>query len=269
MTRITRPLKVMCMLSIALALLACLSACQDIIELEVQDADAAIVITGEITNRHQAHDIRVYRTVPVSSEGTSMDPVSAAQVEVTDQTKRSYPFYEVEPGLYRSNQFRGVIGRTYHLQVQVDGEVFEAVSTMSPTVMVDSIGTGTNDFIGDDGMFITLKFRDPEGEPNYYRYTIAVNDSLPRFVSVFDDKFNDGLSVTHELINWDQPLKKGDRVLIQRQHIDEQVFRYWRAISSTNPGAAAPANPPSNISNGALGFFSAQSINEYIVHVPE
>lgn len=252
-----------------IALWGCFIACEDIIELELNDADAAIVIVGEISNQHQFHDIRIHRTVPVSAEGSTFDPVSAASVQVTDQAGRANTFHEVEPGLYRSDRFRGVIGRTYHLHAEIEGQLYEASSTMPRTVMVDSIGTGTNDFIGSDHVFVTLKFRDPAGEPNFYRYTIAVNDSLPRYVNVYDDKFNDGLTVAHELITLDLSLNPGDRVLVQRQHIDENVFRYWRAISSANPGAAAPANPPSNISNGALGYFSAQSINEFIVHVPE
>ena len=38
------------------------------------------------------------------------------------------------------------------------------------------------------------------------------------------------------------------------------MYDFWNAVQATNPGTAAPANPPSNISNGALGYFSAYSM---------
>jgi len=45
--------------------------------------------------------------------------------------------------------------------------------------------------------------------------------------------------------------------------IDKDVFKYWNELQSINPGSAAPANPTSNISNGALGYFSVSSARTY------
>jgi len=36
---------------------------------------------------------------------------------------------------------------------------------------------------------------------------------------------------------------------------------------STNPGSASPGNPTSNISNGALGYFSVSSARDYTVDI--
>jgi hypothetical protein len=47
--------------------------------------------------------------------------------------------------------------------------------------------------------------------------------------------------------------------------IDENAFLYFttfRDMANTNPGSPAPANPISNFSNGALGYFSAWSFEE-------
>lgn len=242
-------------------------ACEDLIKLELNEAPPAIVIIGEVTNQESVHEVRVHRTVPVSSFSPS-DPVSNADVFITDSLGRKFVFSEVEPGLYRSQAFRGRIGMQYLLHVQVEGIVYEAASQMLPQVPVDSIGTATSNFPGNDNIYITMKFIDPLGEPNFYRYIMSINDSPYIYMSVFDDKFNDGRMVTHELIKFDVELKKEDRVRVRRQYINEEVFSFWQAVSSANPGASSPANPPSNFSNGALGYFSAHSFNEYNIYVP-
>ncbi|WP_374459435.1 hypothetical protein [Chryseobacterium taeanense] len=50
------------------------------------------------------------------------------------------------------------------------------------------------------------------------------------------------------------------------QCIDESVYTFYSAlleISDTGTGGGiTPANPPSNISNGALGYFSAHTVRK-------
>ena len=47
---------------------------------------------------------------------------------------------------------------------------------------------------------------------------------------------------------------------IEIDHIDEKVYNYWFSLSqNVNDATAAPANPVTNLSNGALGYFSAFS----------
>lgn len=247
-------------------LLLPLVSCEDLIQIDVNDAEANLVIVAEISNQEAHHEVYIHRTLPLSSTG--QDPVSGASVQVTDSTGRRFVYAEVEPGVYRSRLFRGRIGMTYQLNVEVDDVPFEAFSTMPAAVPVDSIGTAISSFMGEDRMFITLKFNDPPGQANYYGYKMSVNDGAFRFHNVYDDRFNDGRAVTHELFDLDLELQSGDKVRIQRRNIEQATYLYWRSVASANPAASAPANPPGNISNGALGYFSAHSINEYDVYVP-
>jgi hypothetical protein len=49
---------------------------------------------------------------------------------------------------------------------------------------------------------------------------------------------------------------------VQLISLDSAVYEYYKTFTelvNTNPGSAAPANPNSNLSNGALGYFSAWS----------
>ncbi len=245
-----------------------LMGCEDLITLDVQEVSPQFVIVGEINNRESRHEVTIHRTVPLSSSN-AMAPVSGATVRVLDGLGRFYEYNEVEPGLYRSRLFRGQTGMEYKLEIAVEGTDFQATSNMPEIVLIDSLGTSSGNFMGEENKFVTLKFYDPPNKSNYYRYTLRVNEGAPRFMSVFDDKYNDGKFVTHELINFDMKLQPNDYVRVQRQHIDQATFLYWRSVSSSNPTASAPANPPSNISNGALGYFSAYSLLEYEMTIPQ
>lgn len=247
---------------------ALLSGCEDLIELDLHDAGPQLVIVGEITNRQRTHTVTIHQTVPVSS-GRLADPVSGATVRVTDENGRVFHFAETEPGVYISGVFRGVIGRTYTLETIVSGVHYTAQSTMPEIVNIDSIGTSSSRIFGEESMYITLKFNDPPRVANYYRYLTSVNGGPFQFNSIFNDTFNDGLHVSHELRNFGVDLEIGDEVKIQRQHIDAATYLYWRSIASSNPASAAPANPPSNINHGALGYFSAYAVNEYEVVIPD
>lgn len=247
-------------------LLLSLISCEDLIQLEVNDAEANLVIVAEINNQETQHEVRIHRTLSLSSRG--QDPVSGASVLVTDSAGRQFEYSEVEPGLYRSRTFRGRIGMTYHLSVDVENDRFEAFSTMPWQVPVDSIGTAISSFMGEERIFITLKFNDPPAQANFYEYKMSVNDGPMRFHNVYDDRFNDGRAVTHELFDMELELQSGDKVRVQRRNIEQATYLYWRSVASANPAASSPANPPSNISNGALGYFSVYSINEYEVYVP-
>jgi hypothetical protein len=51
-------------------------------------------------------------------------------------------------------------------------------------------------------------------------------------------------------------------VRILRQCIDVGAYNYWNSFQMINPGSASPANPISNLSNNALGYFSV-SVGKY------
>jgi len=53
-------------------------------------------------------------------------------------------------------------------------------------------------------------------------------------------------------------------VNIELHSIDPGVYKYWYSLDQGADGgsSASPANPVSNISGGALGYFSAQAVRE-------
>ncbi|SEK64553.1 DUF4249 domain-containing protein [Parapedobacter koreensis] len=237
------------------------SSCEDVIDINLNDANPQLVIIGEVSNQTNRQQVTIGRTVAFGSDNP-FDPVSGADVEVLTGSGQVFHFDEQEPGIYVADHFRGRENEWYELHVRVDGVLFTAVSTMPPLVIADSIGTSIRNLFGEEEKLITLKFQDPPFMPNYYRYLWSVNGAPFEMVHLAQDKFNDGKYVSEDLIDFDIELVTGDSVMVQMQCIDKATFDFWNAVESTNPGSAAPANPPAAFGIGALGYFSACAMSE-------
>ncbi|HKZ66576.1 MAG TPA: hypothetical protein VJ111_09490, partial [Chitinophagaceae bacterium] len=69
----------------------------------------------------------------------------------------------------------------------------------------------------------------------------------------------------------DEDIKSGDTVKLDMLCIDPAVYKYWYSVNQSATGnsqSASPANPVSNISGGALGYFSAHTIQTKTLLVP-
>ncbi len=237
------------------------TSCEELIDLDLDDAPPVVVIEGGISNLDNQHFVHIHYSVPFSSEGNA-DPISGASVVLYERRGGSRvdeagSYREVAPGIYRLGAFRPTPGRSYTLKVDYDNESYEATSFLNPPIAIDSIGTVENSVFSGDEKSVAVLFQDPPGEANYYRYLMRLNGEILTTIRVFDDRFNDGKLVQRTLFDFDNEFLRGDSVWIEQQSIDESVYRYLNDIRSNNPGTAAPANPRSNFSNGALGYFSA------------
>lgn len=254
-------------------------ACEDVIDIKLKDNEPKIVIEGTIDNTFHG-EVRISRTVsfdqpyPASDPSSPLppmlqvqNPVSGAVVTISQPDGPARRLTEISPGLYatttvalRYTQDLVAKNTVYRLSVQVDDQWYEAESSMPPPVEIETIGTVSSNVFGEERKGVGLLFTDPAGVPNYYRYLLNVNGTPLKTLFVFNDKYNDGKSVTRELFDFDTTLETGDVVNVTVQFIDAAVYRYWSSLGANNPGTAAPGNPVSNISNGALGYFSAHSV---------
>lgn len=239
--------------------------CEEVIDIDLKNAKPQLVIVGEVSNRLEDQQVTISRTVAFSADNP-FDPVSGAEVMVSDESGRSFEFVEQTPGKYRSS-FKGETGHLYELRVRVDGQEFKATSRMPNSVLPDSVGTGVRNIFNEEQKFISVKYQDPGGVPNYYRYLWSVNGAPLKVVRVTNDKFNDGKYVSEDVTDFETDLVTGDVVSIWMQCTDKATFDFWNVVQSNNPGTAAPANPPSVFGEGALGYFSAQAVAEYMITV--
>ena len=249
------------------ALLAC--SCKKTVTLKLNTAAAQIVIEGEVTDQPGPYTVTISQTVGFYAENT-FPPVSGASVIMTDTTNGvTDSLTEVTPGtgIYRTHETVGVAGHTYTLSVTSQQKTYTATSTIPTPVPLDSINFSQLSGFGNKQIDAIANFQDPAGVKNYYQFVEFVNGAqITKDIFVFSDRLSDGRYINETLYNDTSYLFQGDDVKVNMYCIDENVYNYfYQLVQSGGTGAfsttASPANPTSNISNGALGYFSAHTVS--------
>jgi hypothetical protein len=243
-------------------LLLAITSCQKVVDLKLKDASGQLVIEANVTNTNTQF-VKLSRNVAFTSTN-AYPAVSGATVTISDQTGKIYPLTEGPTGTYSYNQLRGVSLVTYNLNVQTNGQTYTASSTMPGRVSLDSIFAKNNEFnSGSNEKYITVSYADPAGIKNQYRFVMYVNGVQVKRVFAYNDDLTDGRYVNAPLRQFDIDIYPGDTVKVEMQGIDPAIYTYWQTLErqqGNGPGGGVtPSNPPSNISNNALGYFSAHT----------
>lgn len=268
-------------LYILLLLLLTLS-CQKEIELDYRDIEPVVSIEGRVTNEQVYVLITRTRSMNDSVKGRG---IGGAVVTISSEDGTEQLVYDARDGYYRpASGMKGVPGRTYRLDVTLDGHQYAASSTMprqAPIVSTQFIWQS----LLDNGMLMyEMWATDPEPDVrNYYWYRVDRRAKDPKVRqkqgtdayrwSSFDDRgainariYRDIMCVNEEMMDGqdieDDQLKSilfdGDTITLQLMTIDRAMFEYYQSLSV---GQRMGANPISNISGGCLGYFAAGSVS--------
>jgi hypothetical protein len=245
------------------------TSCEDVIDVDLKTSPNQIVIEGNITDENIAQTVKISQSVPYTDNNT-YPPVAGAKVVVTDNAGHTFPFTETQPGIYTSKTLKGQYGHTYNLSVVANSTTYTAASTMPNPVLIDSLSIKVITFGGDDRKIVQVHYKDPVDVVNQYRFVMDVNGIITKRIYANNDRLTNGNSVTELLFYQtdedNKELVKGDKVQVQIQCIDKDIFTYWNTLmqqTQNGPGGGVtPGNPPSNISNNALGYFSAHTLSK-------
>jgi Domain of unknown function (DUF4249) len=259
------------LVSSSIILLTCFS-CKKIIHVNLNNVPPQIVITGAVTNQPGPYTVTVSTTVNYTADNI-FPPVSGALVSITGNGITD-TLTETSPGTYTTHSIAGVPGSTYYLYVSVGKQAYTATSTMPQPVPLDSVGY-TASGRSNTRLNAVAYFKDPPGIANYYEF-IEYNDGIQfqnnRGVSVFDDRLSDGKYISHTLDDDSTDINKGDTVTLQMNCIDINVYNYLYTLNlitrQNSFQSPTPDNPTGNISNKALGYFSANTVQKKSVFVP-
>ncbi|MFD0752073.1 DUF4249 domain-containing protein [Mucilaginibacter calamicampi] len=246
------------------------SSCEKVIDLNLKASAPQLVIEGAIINVSQTPTVRISRSVGFD-EPSNFPGVSGATVKITSGTT-SLSLIETSPGVYQGPTFIGRLGRTYTLQVDVDGQTYKASSTMPNQTSIDSVGIEEQSFQGKIDKTVVLYYDDAPGIKNQYRFVMTVNGKLVKEVFARNDQFNDGRPVRVALYQDDIEIKTGDKIDLEMQCIDERIYTYWFTFSKQSGNgmgnaSVAPTNPPNNFDKPVLGYFSAHTVNRRQISV--
>lgn len=177
-------------------------------------------------------------------------------------------------GYYKTTKLKGIPGHTYSLTIKWQGQEYHAECYMPPVPALDSVQFKfTEGEIGKSNYNIPLiYFKEPQNERNYYLYitqavygwpySILSDEYLKSYVKGLD--VCKGVTPDYWVTNY--PYDHVDSYFIEMHSITKEAYEYYKALIQqykTDGGgySPSPASPPTNLDNGALGFFRASAVN--------
>ena len=256
-----------------------LSGCQQVVSVDLNTANPRVVVEGNIKDQPGPYSVFLSMTGSYFDTTLVDPPISHAQVVITDDAGNRDTLKEVVSGAYQSSKLIGVSGRTYTLSVKADGKEYMAMSSMPSKIFIDSLYAVPRHSVGgESGYDIYVVFKDPPELGNYYRINARSSAVIPadsidgRRYRLFTDKLTNGNEVT-ERIRAGRNVSSGDTITIELCTIDKASYDYYHTLSDIlssdrSPTSLAPANPNSNISGDALGYFSAYTVDTKKIIIP-
>jgi hypothetical protein len=240
-------------------------SCQTVINVDLNSASPKLIIDASINDQPGPYTIMLSQTVNFTQNNV-FPPVSGAQIVITDHAGTPDTLIEINPGTYQTTRLQGIPGRTYTLTVNSNNSNYSAICTMPQPVAIDTVFTKNE--LGSKNKNISIRFKDPGGIANYYRVMETVTNIipihadvlLPTLGTVTTDRLSDGAEITYTAA-FDQPeLVPGDSVLVALECIDKNIFNYFRTARQNGSMSTTVSNPVTNLTNGALGYFSAYAV---------
>lgn len=242
-----------------------LASCEKTVDLKYKSNQSKIIIEGNITNQPAPYFVKITKSTSLTDTG-NYATIDNAVVTISDNAGNSETLTAQGNGMYRANTITGVIGRAYTLTVNAESQTYTAQSTMPQQVPFDSVKAEQTTFGGDVEYNIIPIYTDPLVKGNNYRFELTVNNKLINQHFVQNDDVTNGVTNTERLQIDDNnlKLKAGDSLSIKMQCVDKNVALYYTTLAlmgdSGPGGGTTPNNPTTNISNGALGIFSAHTV---------
>ncbi len=267
-----------------------LISCTEEISLDLDSSFTRLVVYGEITTDTMSHEIRLSYSSDYLEDKPEKGVENALVTLGFNDTKITLS--STEAGIYRTPaDFYGIAGTEYHLEisnldVNEDGimEYYDAKTIMNQVPSLDSIDLKytKNSFFS--AWEVMVYAQDPAGIKNFYSFKVWKNgvlltDTITEYFIQNDDLFDGNYTygISSQFLDDSNPTERalpGDTITFQMDGINEGFFWFITEAQIESFGAnplfsGPPANIKSNLSNGALGYFTAYSIDRKSMIVPE
>ena len=270
-----------------------LVGCERVVDIDVEEGPERLVVEGRV-ERHQddpliTQSIRLSTTAPYFSN-ESTPSVSGAEVIVHDDEGGTYLFAESpsQAGMYENRDMRPEVGRTYTLEIDLEGESYRAVETLLPVAPIDSMYQQSEkvNYFEDGGIRVKIDYRDVPGREDYYlweQFADGVLQAEPdpgnalNFVG--SDELFDGEKVIGFEPNQEATVKPDQLVLVRQLSLSKRAFKYYFLLfeeTGKNPFFLTPASlirgNIENLTNPqryALGYFGASEVDTAELQIVE
>ena len=217
-------------------LIAQATSCTDVIDLTVQDGPTRLVVEASLDwekgTQGNIQTIKLSESTPFF-DTNSQTAVTNANVRVTNTSNGTvFVFEHQSHGEYLTTEFEPILGQSYSLQIDYNGESFSATETMTGVTEITDVFQDREDGFEDDVLEVHVNFTDPLDEENNYLFKFQRRGDLLPELEEADDEFVNG----NEIDWWyeieedeDQnilPFQPGDVVDIEMYGISRAYYNY-------------------------------------------
>ena len=284
------------------------SACEDIIQVNVEQKQKKIVIDAFIDNRHQTQTIRLIESIPFFDIPGTEPPLTTANVVLVDTTGGGISgapivFKHDSMGYYRwtPNPATGdtlKVGHSYALIIVEGTDTLIGGATLNPTISrIDSLRTlpveGNGPPFIDTGRYCEILAYYLPGTENYYWLKTFRNDTFLSTINKLNlsqDMGNNsngqdgGLFIYpirfSNLNEFLRPYRDGEKVRVEIHSISRFAYFWFQLVVNQSNNGGLFATPPVNIQSnlfmlnknskrGVAGFFNIAAVNSIEMIVKE
>jgi hypothetical protein len=262
-----------------------LTACEQTVDLDLNQTEPLLAIEGQVTDKPDHNFVKISRTVGFYDTGIT-PRVTDATVTVQDNAGNTFSFVHYQGtsadsiGMYfPETPFAGEVGSTYELTVLVDGKTYTAQDILLPIVPIDQLTSRIDEDEQSDpedpGRFyeVLLYVKEPQEREDFYLFKCYRNDKL-EYANETDIYFSDDQLLSENIDGIPMPIfyAKDDIARIEAYSLTRDAFVFYRDLQKllNNDGGIfgnPPANPRSNITNGAIGFFQVSAIQDDVITI--
>ena len=247
-------------------------SCEDVLQLDLSDVHNQVVIEGIVSNSPSSTSLKVSLTRN-SFDNAQAPKLSGAVVTLSDDKGVKEVVTENPAGVFVPSVVTGSPGRMYHLSVVAAGLEFTADSKMPSPMSLDSIrySKSTSWFTYNSTVLRYYITDNPAVEE--YCLIKAYSQNSSSFVwTIYSDKYVDGGQIVLESPAF---TPTSSTVVVEVLSVDKATYEYFYSlrdllgndISITDLLRMTDYNPKSNLTNNALGYFSAQAQSRYFVNI--
>jgi hypothetical protein len=249
-----------------------LFGCEEVINLDLNSTNSAIVIEANISNLPSENFVSITQSTDYYNPST-YNTISGAYIVISDIIGKTYLLQETSPGKYINDNLTAIPQNQYTIDVYLADQNYSATSFVPIPILIDSLNykLQTRPFNKDKkSLELHVFFKDNPNQPDYARFLIYQNGEKLNGTFLYDDRLTNGNDIDFFFFNFnDQEFNSGDTILVEMQTIDKQTHTYFKTLrrALTNSGggpfgSSAPANPITNWSNNAFGYFSAFTVDK-------
>jgi hypothetical protein len=268
-------------------LLITVAACDEAVVLDLEETTPKVVIEGQVTDHTGYQFVKVSKSSGFYTTGKT-PRITDATIVVEDDLGNRFDFvhnprnHADSAGYYLPQvPFVGAIDRTYTLTVVAEGQTYTATDKLNSITTIDKleyrIDEDEREDPEDPGRFyeVLLFVKEPKETRDYYLFKTYRNDSLT-YNTETDVYYADDELVGESIDGFPLPIfyNNNDLARAEVYSLSREAFIFYRDLDKllNNDGGMftqPPADPRTNLSNGALGLFQASAVVSSEIRVGE